>query len=193
LKNRGFTLLELMIAVAILSIFVSMLNPLFTSITRSSKKAQEMSSLDLNIGRSLTLFSRAVRSSKDRPITDTFGGTTRGIYISGDKSGNLSTNPTGNAIVINVPKKDESNFEDEKVIFYIENNKLMINSTTNTSGNFIGVTNPTTLVRDLVENKSYFQYEENIAIISLTVYSNKEKTEEKTVREASVTRINLSF
>lgn len=37
-KERGFTLIELMVAMAILVIIVGMITPLMSSITRSNKK-----------------------------------------------------------------------------------------------------------------------------------------------------------
>ena len=48
-KEKGFTLIELMVAVAILVIIVGMITPLMNSITRSNKKAQDVNELDLNI------------------------------------------------------------------------------------------------------------------------------------------------
>ncbi len=191
MKNKGFTLLELMIAIAILAILISMLGPLFSSITKANKKSTELTRLDLTLGRTIDVFKRTIRSSKDYS-TGTFGGNTSGvaIYIS-DLNGQIDTGVTsGVAIVANVPKIEGGTLKEDKVIFYYDstNKKLMINSTESKLGNFSGVTNPTTLVTG-VEN-AHFEYKENIAIIELKV---KVGDTEKIIREAAVTRINIQF
>ncbi len=70
-REKGFTLIELMVAVAILVIIVGMITPLMNSITRSNKKAQDINELDLNIGKSIDVFKKAVRSSN--VMSTTFG------------------------------------------------------------------------------------------------------------------------
>lgn len=199
-KNKAFTLIELMVAIAILVIIVGMLTPLMNSITKSNKKAQEINELDLNIGKSLDVFKKAVRSSNDMKIA--FGGgssTTSAIYLS-ENNGDVKTSvSTSTAIVINVPK-DMGNdvYSDEKVIFYFDagKKKLMLNSTTNETGNFSGVTKPVELVNNVHE--AYFGYDNNIATIYMKVKLDKKgsDTDEKNfkkVRDAAVTRININF
>jgi prepilin-type N-terminal cleavage/methylation domain-containing protein len=198
-KEKGITLIELLIAMAIFLILMSMLGPLIKSIAQSGKKSQEITQLDLNIGRAMDVFKRSITASKDMgkafgtysPPPDT--STTSGIYIS-NIDGIPTGTTTGNAIVINVPKQSGNDFKDEKVIFYITNGQLMINSTDDSSRtNFVGINNPTVLIRDLVEEQSFFRYEEKVALMEMTIWLDKEKTESRTVREASVTRINIQF
>lgn len=190
MKNKGFTLLELMIAIAILAILISMLGPLFSSITKANKKSTEITRLDLTLGKTIDVFKRTIRSSKDYS-TGTFGNNTSGvaIYIA-DNVGKITGSSSGTAIVANVPKIDGGSLTEDKVIFYYDstNKKLMINSTNATSGDFTSVFNPTTLVTG-VEN-AHFEYKENIAIIELKV---KVGETEKVIREAAVTRINIQF
>lgn len=201
-REKGFTLIELMVAIAILVIIVGMITPLMSSITRSNKKAQDVNELDLNIGKSIDVFKKAVRSSND--MANDFGGTRAAIYLSNDKNGDAVTGvTTTTAIVINVPKEktgSTTEYDDEKVIFYFDssNKKLMLNSTT-TSGtgiNFSGVTKPVELVDSVHE--AHFGYENNIATIYMKVKLNKKgsDTDEnnfKKVRDAAVTRININF
>jgi prepilin-type N-terminal cleavage/methylation domain-containing protein len=204
-KEKGITLIELLIAMAIFLILMSMLGPLIKSIAQSGKKSQEITQLDLNVGRAMDVFKRSITASKDMgeafgtysPPPDT--STTSGIYIS-NIDGIPTGTTTGIAIVINVPKldkdkdEDESDkFVDEKVIFYISNGRLMINSTENKTGNFSTVFNPTVLIRNLIEEQSFFRYEEKVALMEMTIWLDKEKTESRTVREAAVTRINIQF
>lgn len=201
-REKGFTLIELMVAIAILVIIVGMITPLMSSITRSNKKAQDVNELDLNIGKSIDVFKKAVRSSND--MANDFGGTRAAIYLSNDKNGDAVTGvTTTTAIVINVPKEktgSTTEYDDEKVIFYFDssNKKLMLNSTT-TSGtgiNFSGVTKPVELVDSVHE--AHFGYENNIATIYMKVKLDKKgsDTDEnnfKKVRDAAVTRININF
>lgn len=198
-KEKGFTLLELMIAIAILAILVSMLNPLFSSITKANEKAQEINELDLNLGKTIDVFKRAVRSSKTMENAFGSGGntTTSGIYISSggsNPSGNPTNSTTGTGIVVNVPKQNGTNFIDEKVFIYYDdtNNKLFVNSTDDPlDTDFSSIGNPTELVRNL--KSVSFTYDENIALMELIVYTDKNKTETKTIKEAAVTRINIDF
>lgn len=199
-KEKGFTLIELMVAMAILVIIVGMITPLMTSITRSNKKAQEVNELDLNIGKSIDVFKKAVRSSND--MLNTFGGTTSAIYLS-ENNGNVRTGvSTSSAIVINVPKEEpvgSNTYVDEKVIFYFDsvNKKIMLNSTYNPAHtSFVGVTKPVELVENVHE--AHFGYENNIATIYMKVKLDKKgsDTDEKNfkkVRDAAVTRININF
>ena len=199
-REKGFTLIELMVAIAILVIIVGMITPLMSSITRSNKKAQDVNELDLNIGKSIDVFKKAVRSSND--MANDFGGTRAAIYLSNDKNGDAVTGvTTTTAIVINVPKEktgSTTKYDDEKVIFYFDagNKKLMLNSTTNETGNFSTVTKPVELVNNVHE--AHFGYENNIATIYMKVKLNKKgsDTDEnnfKKVRDAAVTRININF
>lgn len=199
-REKGFTLIELMVAVAILVIIVGMITPLMNSITRSNKKAQDINELDLNIGKSIDVFKKAVRSSN--VMSTTFGGVTSAIYLSNNKNGDAVTGvTTTTAIVINVPKEktgSTTEYDDEKVIFYFDagNKKLMLNSTTNETGNFSTVTKPVELVNNVHE--AHFGYENNIATIYMKVKLNKKgsDTDEnnfKKVRDAAVTRININF
>ncbi len=199
-REKGFTLIELMVAVAILVIIVGMITPLMNSITRSNKKAQDINELDLNIGKSIDVFKKAVRSSN--VMSTTFGGVTSAIYLSNNKNGDAVTGvTTTTAIVINVPKEktgSTTEYDDEKVIFYFDagNKKLMLNSTTNETGNFSTVTKPVELVNNVHE--AHFGYENNIATIYMKVKLDKKgsDTDEnnfKKVRDAAVTRININF
>lgn len=189
-KKEGFTLIELLVAMAILVIMVLMVAPLMSSISKSNKRTQELNQLDINVGRTIDVFKRAVRGSK--PIESSWT-TKAAIYLS-DKNGNPSS--TSVAIVVNVPKEQSSGiYVDEKVIFYYDsaNERLMLNSTTtSTTSGFVGVTNPVELVEDVLD--ASFGYEDNIATIYLKVkLDTKDDTRFKEIRDAAVTRINIQF
>ena len=193
-KKDGFTLIELLVAMAILVIMVLMVAPLMSSISKTNKRTQELNQLDINVGRTIDVFKRAVRSSK--PIEGTWSVTGSAIYLANKDGGKVSTTSSV-AIVVNVPKEiSANNYIDEKVIFYYDsaNEKLMLDSTTaNTTSGFIGVTGPAVeLVEDVLDAK--FGYTNNIATIYLKVkLDSKDDTRFKEIRDAAVTRINIQF
>lgn len=198
MKKSGFTLMELIIAIAIFLIIMSMMTPLFRSISKSNEAAQDINELDLNLGKSIDLFKKAVRSSQ--PISGTVWNTSGvAVYLSTITGGAIS-NPTGNAtsssIVINVPRErpvGSGAFVDEKVIFYTSGTSLMINSTFDPAkSNFVGVTEPTVLVERVQAVE--FKYSKNIVTIYLKVQLGKKDTAKfKEIRDAAVTRINMQF
>jgi len=196
MKNKGFTLIELMVAIAILVIIVGMLTPLMTSITKSNKKTQDINQLDLNLGKSVDVFKSAVRSAKT--IDNNWVVTGSAIYLTSSTSAALSSSTiTDSAIVINVPKEISTDtYADEKVIFYFDsvNKKLMLNSTTGSS--FAGVGGDVELVENV--KNAFFSYKNNIATIYLEIKLDKNgsDTDEKNIkkiRDAAVTRINIDF
>ncbi len=197
MKSKGFTLLELMIAIAILTILISMLGPLFSSITKANKKSSEITRLDLTLGKSIDVFKRTIRSSKESEKSfGNMASTTSGIFLAEGNPlltafGNPVNGTSSSALVVNVPKLNTSNnIVDERVILYFEGDKLKINSilNPNSNSNFYGINNPTTLVTGV--QRGQFEYRENIAIIELEVKVGDTK---KTIREAAVTRINIEF
>lgn len=192
-KNKGFTLIELLVAMAILVIMVLMVAPLMSSISKSNKRTQELNQLDINVGRTIDVFKRAVRSSK--PIESTWSVTGSAVYLANKDGGKVLTTSSV-AIVVNVPKEiSANNYTDEKVIFYYDDTtkKLMLNSTTtNTTSGFIGISNPVELVEDVLA--ASFGYDDNIATIYLKVkLDTKDDTRFKEIRDAAVTRINIQF
>ena len=196
MKNKGFTLVELMVAVAILVIIVGMLTPLMTSITKSNKKTQDINQLDLNIGKSIDVFKGAVRSSKT--IENNWSVTGSAIYLTNSSTGAISVStPTATAILINVPKEITTDtYADEKVIFYFDsvNKKLMLNSTTGSS--LSGVGGDVELVNNV--KNAFFSYDDNIATVYLEVKldvkgSDTDEKNFKKIRDAAVTRINIDF
>jgi len=196
-KQEAFTLIELIVAMAILVIIVGMMAPLMSSITKSNKKTQEISNLDLNIGKSIDIFKKAVRSSK--PIDGNVGiWNTSGsaIYLSNTIGVPVTGVTTQSSIVINVPKEITSGggilYKDEKVIFYLSGTNLMLNSTYSDSvANFSTVTEPVLLVENVMNAE--FTYSQNIATIYLKVKMDKNKDDFKEIRDAGVTRINIQF
>lgn len=197
-KNKGFTLIELLVAMAILVIMVLMVAPLMSSISKSNKRTQELNYLDINVGRTIDVFKRAVRSSKT--IEENWNSTGTAIYLSNTVGDEISTTGSSVAIVVNVPKEQTANsgiYIDEKVIFYYDstNKKLMLNSTTTSTTNFSGVANPVVLVEDVLD--ANFGYTNNIATIYLKVKLDPKEADAtarvKEIRDAAVTRINIEF
>ena len=195
-KKDGFTLIELLVAMAILVIMVLMVAPLMSSISKTNRRTQELNQLDINVGRTIDVFKRAVRGSQ--PILDDWVITNSAIYLAEDKYANPieDTNiTTSKFIVINVPKEiSENNYKDEKVIFYYdsEDKELVLNSTT---GSAMPITRPVILVKNVLD--ANFGYKNNIATIYLKVKLDPKEDDAtarfKEIRDAAVTRINIQF
>ncbi len=195
-KNKGFTLIELLVAMAILVIMVLMVAPLMSSISKSNKRTQELNQLDINVGRTIDVFKRAVRGSQ--PILDNWVITNSAIYLAKNREATPieDTNiTTSKFIVINVPKEiSENNYKDEKVIFYYDSDdkELVLNSTT---GSAMPITRPVILVKNVLD--ANFGYKNNIATIYLKVKLDPKEDDAtarfKEIRDAAVTRINIQF
>ena len=195
-KKDGFTLIELLVAMAILVIMVLMVAPLMSSISKTNRRTQELNQLDINVGRTIDVFKRAVRGSQ--PILDNWVITNSAIYLAEDKYANPieDTNiTTSKFIVINVPKEiSENDYKDEKVIFYYDSDdkELVLNSTT---GSAMPITRPVILVKNVLD--ANFGYKNNIATIYLKVKLDPKEDDAtarfKEIRDAAVTRINIQF
>ena len=200
-KKMGFTLIELIVAIAILVIMVLMVAPLMSSISKTNKRTEEFNRLDINVGRTIDVFKRAVRSSQPIESGWTPNGvptTGQAIYLAVDKNaGKSSSVTTAPAILINVPKEEilgSGIYLNEKVVFYYDtsntsNKKLMLNSTT---GTIMSTSQAVTLVENVLD--ANFGYSQNIATIYLKVKLDpKDDTRFKEIRDAAVTRINIQF
>ena len=195
-KKDGFTLIELLVAMAILVIMVLMVAPLMSSISKTNRRTQELNQLDINVGRTIDVFKRAVRGSQ--PILNNWVITNSAIYLAKDINANPieDTNiTTSKFIVINVPKEiSENNYKDEKVIFYYDSDdkELVLNSTT---GSAMPITRPVILVKNVLD--ANFGYKNNIATIYLKVKLDPKEDDAtarfKEIRDAAVTRINIQF
>lgn len=199
MKNDGFTLIELIVAIAIVAIMTVMSAPMIRALSENNRVNQELNQLDINIGRTIDVFKRAVRSSQ--PIESGWapnGIVTTGsaIYLATDKNAVANTTAiTSSAILINVPRETAVNsgiYENEKVIFYFDkaNERLMLNSTIGTQ---MSTTNPVILAENVID--ANFGYGTNhIATIYLRIKLDpNDNTRFKEIRDAAVTRINIQF
>lgn len=188
--------MELMVAIAIFVIFVGMMAPMIKSLTDSNKKTQDMSDLDINIGRTIDVYKRAVRSSQVLEGTN-WCITGTAIYLTNSITGDTKAlTTTATAIVINVPKQvstTSNSFVDEKVIFYYDSTsrRIMLNSTDTTGTSVvINTDSPVELVKN-VEAAS-FGYNNNVATIYMKVQTDKNNVNKfREIRDSAVTRINF--
>lgn len=68
-KEKGVTLIELLVAMAILVILVGMIVPLFNSIGRVNIKQKELNRIDTSIGKSIDIIKREVRAARSVVVT----------------------------------------------------------------------------------------------------------------------------
>ncbi|MBN1470102.1 MAG: type II secretion system protein [Fusobacteriaceae bacterium] len=195
-KKKAFTLMELMVAIAILVIFVGMMAPMIKSLTDSNKKTQDMSDLDINIGRTIDVYKRAVRSSQVLE-GDNWSVTGTAIYLTNSITGDTKVlTTTATAIVINVPKQvstTSNSFVDEKVIFYYDSasRRIMLNSTTTTGASAtITTSNPVELVKNV--QAATFGYSNNVVTIYMRIQTDRNDINRfREIRDSAVTRINF--
>lgn len=188
--------MELMVAIAILVIFVGMMAPMIKSLTDSNKKTQDMSDLDINIGRTIDVYKRAVRSSQVLE-GDNWSVTGTAIYLTNSITGDTKVlTTTATAIVINVPKQvstTSNSFVDEKVIFYYDSasRRIMLNSTTTTGASAtITTSNPVELVKNV--QAATFGYSNNVVTIYMRIQTDRNDINRfREIRDSAVTRINF--
>ena len=90
MKNResGFTLIEILVAIAIMSIMLVMIGGILQSTTRSNEKERIINEIDASLSKSVELIKRTARSAKTV-------GTTNAIVVTG-----------GTVVTMNVPTEE---------------------------------------------------------------------------------------
>ena len=62
-KEQGVTMIELMVAIALMAILVSMINPIMRSVSKAHKKEETINKIDSSIGKSIDIIKREVRGA----------------------------------------------------------------------------------------------------------------------------------
>ena len=73
-KEQGVTMIELMVAIALMAILVSMINPIMRSVSKAHKKEETINKIDSSIGKSIDIIKREVRGTTSGGITVSGGG-----------------------------------------------------------------------------------------------------------------------
>ena len=67
-KEQGVTMIELMVAIALMAILVSMINPIMKSVSTAHKKEETINKIDDSIGKSIDIIKREVRGTRPANI-----------------------------------------------------------------------------------------------------------------------------
>ncbi|BDU49578.1 PilW family protein [Haliovirga abyssi] len=159
-KSNGVTLIELLVAMAILVILVGMITPLFRSIGRVNTKQKELNRIDTSIGKSIDIIKREIRGAKNIVVN------TSGTAVTITKADNT---------IVNFKLEDYSPARSEK------------NRSGGTSlVKWLQVNNDDAHLADNISNLN-FQFTDNIFTLYMKIVY---RGNEKEIRDAVTSRIN---
>lgn len=175
LRNKGYTLLEILIAVAMLAIFASLLLPLGTAYTKSHKKITEINDLDMELSKTVEVIKRAIRAAQED-----------------DSENNAILHPpddissTSSSLTLIV--RGDSDYE--YVTFWLNADEFRVTSEdTITTASGLDLDSDGSVLMNDVEAVE-FKYSENI----VTMYFKLKKGGvEREIRDAGVTRIDYQI
>lgn len=172
-KNKGFTLIEILVAIAIMAILVAMISPILNITTKSNMKEKVINEIDASLAKSVELIKRTARSAKTT------------------SSGNAITVTSDTEVKMNVPIDDESSTSgaiiDEAITFRYNSTQRTITAQSGTAGS----------VDVIASNVSNAKFEliQGVLTIQIAVDLNKtgenEAWKRKEIRDAAVTRLDV--
>ncbi len=112
INNKGITLVELMVAVAILGIIASMVTPIMNSVSKANRKLNLQIELDNSLGKSIEIIKRTVRRSSGVDGIKVLGGT-EGIkvYATATDTTPLAPGTPGKKVEIRVPVSSKTDLD----------------------------------------------------------------------------------
>lgn len=181
-NNKGYTLFEILIAVAVLVILTTLLTPLITAYTKSHKKMTEINDLDLELSKTVEVVKRSIRFAQD----DESNSYEAIVYPDAWPADDAENAPTSSSLTVIVREEDVYNY----VTFWFDsdNNEFNVGSTTTAGTTASGITGGSTLMTDV--DAVEFKYSENIVTIYFRLTKDGITRE---VRDAGVTRIDYDL
>jgi len=199
MKNKGFTMIELMVAIAILIILVGMIAQIAQTTSKAHQKEVIISRMDRTLGKTVDLLKRSVRRATTHPgeysvDANPTNNTSAAIYIEGGEN-NYATK---SAIIINYSEKDPGDntgtlFRNRQILYEYDAGNNRIQIATKDSGTATWGTRET-----IAENISdaWFMYDENVLrfqfTIDLNVGSEDQHWKRKVLTDAAVLRSGLN-
>lgn len=173
-KKNGFSLVELIIAIAITTIMVSLIIPLTSSFSKNHKRQEEINDMDLELSKTVDIIKKVVRTSQNyngnKAVISPAKGTTSSALILTTTI--EQTSPSG----VYIPYW---------VKFEVMGNKLKVGKSDVSSASVVASDTILSNVDD-----GYFLYDKNVVVIYLKL-KNGEYT--RTIRDSAVTRIDFNF
>lgn len=124
MKEKGFTLIELMLAMALTGILLSMISPLFRGIMKQQETSSKYDKMDKDLIRTTELIKRVVRGSESDPA-----GTTTAVDVRSKAAWatSLASSTLGEGVVI----RTAGTGTNLTTIYYDDaNNNIMVNEGT---------------------------------------------------------------
>lgn len=173
-KKNGFSLVELIIAIAITTIMVSLIIPLTSSFSKNHKRQEEINDMDLELSKTVDIIKKVVRSAQDyngseAVISPAKGTTSSALILTTTIE---QTSPSG----VYIPYW---------VKFEVMGNELKVGESDVSSASVVASDTILSNVDD-----GYFLYDKNVVVIYLKL-KNGEYT--RTIRDSAVTRIDFNF
>jgi len=187
-KEKGFTLLELMLAAALVVILAGIVYPYFNGVVQNHRRMLAMNKADSSLSKGVEIIKRAARGSKSSSL------------LSGNSAIEVSSG--GAVMIVNVPKLDTGdNYVDEYIRFKLKDDGVYVSSAEGSlsfGNEYLLI--PNVVVEDGGTQVSKFAYNSDNGI--LTMYfkvsvANPGEAESGSntieVRDSAVTRINFDI
>lgn len=187
-KNKGFTLLEIMIAIGLLGVLTMLIGPTMSNMLKSNTRIRAITKIDMSLGKTLEIIKRTARGAKTSNLAFTYDGVTT--------TSPIQVYDEGETLVINKPTIVDGSadkYQDTFIKFRFDSieNELKVSSiNTYTSDDF---KNEETLAENIDNIK--FQYIQGILTMKIivTVFKGTKNEFTYTVRDSAVSRINMDI
>jgi prepilin-type N-terminal cleavage/methylation domain-containing protein len=173
-KNKGFTLIEILVAIAIMGILVTMISPILDITTKSNMKEKVINEIDASLAKSVELIKRTARSAKTTTARNA-----------------ITVTNSNREVTMNVPVDDESStsgaIKDEVITFRYNSTQRTITAQSGTAG----------AVDVIASNVSNARFEliQGVLTIQIAVDLNRagenEAWKRREIRDAAVTRLDV--
>jgi prepilin-type N-terminal cleavage/methylation domain-containing protein len=199
MKNKGFTMMELMVAIAILIILMGMVAQIARTTSKAHQKEVIISRMDRTLGKTVDLLKRSVRratnSGGNTYTVPGFGtATNAAIYIAGGEN----TYGSKSAIIINYSEKDSTDatgtlFVNRQILYEYDAANKRIQIATKDSN--VATWGSKETIAENISN-AWFMYDEDVLRFQFTIDLNEGAEDQawkrKVLTDAAVLRSGLN-
>jgi prepilin-type N-terminal cleavage/methylation domain-containing protein len=189
-KEKGFTLLEVMLAATLIVILAGIIYPYFRSVVETHRRMVQMNRVDSSLSKGIEIIKRAARGAKESSLLSS------GAAIEVTSGGSM--------VIINIPKEGSGDeYVEEYVRFNLRDGALYVESEEDSlsfSSSAERVLVPNVVVTDGGSQVSKFAYNSDNGILTMyfkisVANPGEAETSSNTreLRDAAVTRINFDM